>query len=273
MDNDLSLKSKEIKMILLIVGDGKTGKKTIIKSILKNKQFTKKQHVSYKSFFFTHEETIGKSNISIPIEIRVLNSEELDTELKLNKTFYNEALGAFVVNSIVDNNSFTNGEKWKDKIDLMCCLPNRFPLPIFLLINKCDIVANEEDNEDNKNIQYLQKDKIEAYSTENQFFNTFLLGKNDEDENNIINTDKNDGNKIKINKNDDDNKININNNNNKEEKIKDLIVNPIKPFREMVKVIMGYKDIRNGFIKQSGVDVDDNDFEGNQTKNKKCNIF
>ena len=261
MDNDLSLKSEDIKLILLICGDSKTGKKSIVKSILKDKEFSKKQHPSFKSIFFTHEETIGNSSISIPIELRVLNSGELDTELKLNKTFYNEALGAFVVNSIIDNNSFTNGEKWKDKIDLMCCLPSRFPLPIFLLINKCDIVAKEEDEEENKNLLYLQKDKIEAYSMENQFFNTFFLGKCNEDENNIINTENNDDNKISI------------NNSNKEEKIKDLIVNPITPFKEMIKIIMGFKDIRNIFIKQSGGKIEEFDFEANQTKNKKCHIF
>lgn len=262
MNNDLSLISNDVKMILLICGDSKTGKKSIVKGIIKDKNYTKKDKISYKSYFFNHEETIGKSNITIPIELRVLNSEELDTELKLNKTFYNEALGAFVVNSITDNNSFTNGEKWKDKIDLMCCLPSRFPLPIFLLINKCDTIIDEEEKEDNKNLQYLQKEKIEAYSLENQFFNTFLLGKGNDDDNNIINTEKNDDNKISI------------NNNNKEEKIKDLIVSPITPFKEMVKIIMGFKDIRNNFVRQSGVVIDDNEFEGNQNnKGKKCNIF
>ncbi len=262
MNNDLSLISNDVKMILLICGDSKTGKKSIVKGIIKDKNYTKKDKISFKSYFFNHEETIGKSNITIPIELRVLNSEELDTELKLNKTFYNEALGAFVVNSITDNNSFTNGEKWKDKIDLMCCLPSRFPLPIFLLINKCDTIIDEEEKEDNKNLQYLQKEKIEAYSLENQFFNTFLLGKGNDDDNNIINTEKNDDNKISI------------NNNNKEEKIKDLIVSPITPFKEMVKIIMGFKDIRNNFVRQSGVVIDDNEFEGNQNnKGKKCNIF
>lgn len=263
MDKDLSLKSNDVKMILLICGDNKTGKKSIVKGMIKDKEYTQKDHSSFKSYFFTHEEVIGKSNILIPMELRILNSEELDTELKLNKTFFNEALGAFVVNSITDNNSFSNGEKWKDKIDLMCCLPNRFPLPIFLLINKCDIVVNEDekDKEENKNLQFLQKDKIEAYALENQFFNTFLLGKG-EDDNNIINTEKNDDNKISI------------NSTNKDEKIKDLIVSPTTPFKEMVKIILGFKDIRNKFITQFGGVIEENEFEGvNQNKNKKCIIY
>ena len=264
MNKDLSLKSNDAKLIILICGDSKTGKKTIVKGIIKDSQFTVKEQASFKSYFFIHEEIVGKSTILIPIELRILNSEEIDTELKMNKIFFSDALGAFVVNSIIDNNSFTNGEKWKDKIDLMCCLPNRFPLPIFLLINKCDIVANEDEKEDKNNLQYLQKDKIESYSLENQFYNTFLLGKKDDDENNIINTEKTD-----------DIKLSINNNiNNKEENIKDLIVSPITPFKEMVKIVLGFKDLRNTFIKQSGGVIDDNEFDNaQQNKNKKCNIY
>ena len=261
MNKDLFLKSNDVKLILLICGDSKTGKKTIVKGIIKDNKFTEKEQTSFKSYFFTDEETVGKSTILIPIELRVLNSDEIDSDLKSNKTFFSEALGAFVVNSITDNNSFTNGEKWKDKIDLMCCLPNRFPLPIFLLINKCDTITNEDEKEENKNLQYLQKDKIESYSLENQFFNTFLLGKGDDD-NNIINTEKNDDNKISI------------NNYNKEENIKDLIVSPSTPFKEMVKIILGFKDLRNTFIKQSGGAIDDSEFEHvNQNKSKKCNIY
>jgi GTPase SAR1 family protein len=261
MNKDLFLKSNDVKLILLICGDSKTGKKTIVKGIIKDNKFTEKEQTSFKSYFFTDEETVGKSTILIPIELRVLNSDEIDSDLKSNKTFFSEALGAFVVNSITDNNSFTNGEKWKDKIDLMCCLPNRFPLPIFLLINKCDTITNEDEKEENKNLQYVQKDKIESYSLENQFFNTFLLGKGDDD-NNIINTEKNDDNKISI------------NNYNKEENIKDLIVSPSTPFKEMVKIILGFKDLRNTFIKQSGGTIDDSEFEhANQNKSKKCNIY
>ena len=261
MNKDLSLKSNDVKLIILICGDSKTGKKTIVNGIIKNREFTDKEQASFKSYFFTHEETVGKSTILIPIELRILSSEEIDTELKMNKIFFSDALGAFVVNSIIDNNSFTNGEKWKDKIDLMCCLPNRFPLPIFLLINKCDTIAKEEEKEDIKNLQYFQKDKIESYSSENQFFNTFLLGKGEDDNNIIINIEKNDDNKISI-------------NNNKEENIKDLIVSAITPFKEMVKIILGFKDIRNRFITQSGGVIDDNQYEGgNQNKGKKCIIY
>ena len=262
MNEDLSLQQEDVKLILLICGDSQTGKKTIVKCLINNRQYTKKEYSTYKSYFFKHEEVIRKATISIPIELRILNSEELETKLKLNKAFFADALGAFVVNSITDNNSFINGEKWKDKLDLMCCLPNRYPLPIFLLINKCDQFnenQKEKDNEDN-----INTDKIETYSMQNQFFNTFLLGlgKNDDNNDNIINADVIEENKIN-----DENKNIIEG----EENIKDLIVNPIIPFEEMINILMGFKDIRNQFIAQSGGVINDNDnFENTKSKSKKC---
>ena len=63
----------------------------------------------------------------------------------------------------------------------MCCLPNRFPLPIILLINKYDEFINNKGKY--KNLQYTPKDRIENYALSNQFFNTFLIVKNSEGEN------------------------------------------------------------------------------------------
>ena len=261
MNKDLQLKSDELKLILLIVGDHKVGKKTIVKGIIRENDFNKKEQDSFTSYFFVHEETIGKSKILIPIELRVLKSEELNSELKLNKTIFNDSFGAFVVSSITDNNSFINGEKWKNKIDLLCCLPNRFPIPIFLLINKCDIIANEDEEENKQNFEYIQKEKIETYSLENQFFNTFLLGKCEEENNLLkVNTEKND-----------DNKISINNNKN-EENIIDLMVSPITPFKEIVKIIMGFKDIRDRFVIQSGVNINEYEYK-EENKSKKCIVY
>ena len=92
------------KLIILICGDNKTGKHSIVNEITKDKDVTKTELSSFQSILFDHEEVIGKSKISIPIELRILGSDQLDTELKMNKTFFAEALGAFVVNSITDNN-------------------------------------------------------------------------------------------------------------------------------------------------------------------------
>ena len=208
MEKDLNLSKEEKKIILLICGDAKVGKKTIVKNWLKNRKFTKIDKGNYLVFQFFYE--IEKN--SIPIEIRILNSEEIDTDLKINSNFFKNSFGGFVIVNIEDESSFSNGEKWKEKIDLMCCLPNKFPLPIFLIINKCDKINF---NEIEQNFQ--KENSIEQYSLENQFFNRFYV--------------QNGENLIK--------------NKEKKEKINETI----QPFVDMINVIFSFKDIKEKFIK------------------------
>ena len=51
----------------------------------------------------------------------------------------------------------------------MCSLPNRFPLPIILLINKCDKISKE------KRSEWIEKLKIGNYILDNQYFSKFYL--------------------------------------------------------------------------------------------------
>jgi len=205
MEKDLNLSKEEKKIILLICGDAKVGKKTIVKNWLKNRKFTQIDKGNYYVFQFTYE--IEK--ISIDFEIRILNSEEIDADLKINSNFFKNCLGAFVIVNIEDESSFSNGEKWKEKIDLMCCLPNKFPLPIFLIINKCDKINF---NEIEHNFQ--KENSIEQYLLENQFFNKHYVQNGE----NVI-------------------------------KNKEKISETIKPFVDMINVIFSFKDIKEKFIK------------------------
>jgi hypothetical protein len=50
----------------------------------------------------------------------------------------------------------------------MCCLPNKFPLPVHLIINKCDLI------ERCKISPWLEKIQIENYVKENQFYNNYF---------------------------------------------------------------------------------------------------
>ena len=75
MDKDSLLKQNEIKLIILICGDSKTGKKTIVKQIIGERKFTTKSNDKFTSYSFNTDEFLGKSMISVPVEIRILNSE------------------------------------------------------------------------------------------------------------------------------------------------------------------------------------------------------
>ena len=138
MDKDKTLKNEK-KIILLICGDSKTGKKTLINNWLKEKEYKEKYHTFYTEYIFSIEEIIEEKKETILIEIRILNSDELESDVKINSSFFKNAFGGFIINSIDNEQSFLNGEKFKEKIDFMCTLKNKFPLPIFLIINKCDL--------------------------------------------------------------------------------------------------------------------------------------
>ena len=165
MNKDLQLKKNETHFIFLVCGDEQTGKKTIVNNFLQNYNLeSKEDKITYTSYRFHFDYSNQNETLSIPAEIRVLNSEEFSSDLKSLKQFYEGALGAFVVVSLEDFKYFTDGIKWKENIDYMCCLPNKFPLPIVLLINKCDKI------EETKRREWIEKLNIESYYKENQFF-------------------------------------------------------------------------------------------------------
>lgn len=106
MNKDSALRKETQKMVLLVCGDPKTGKKTLVNAWKKNNSTIEENKSFYKVFSFTHTEKIDDIDVDIPCEIRILNSDEIETELKINSAFFKGALGAFVTTSITDETSF-----------------------------------------------------------------------------------------------------------------------------------------------------------------------
>jgi hypothetical protein len=121
MNKDKSLKAHEQKLVLLMVGNNETGKKTICREMIKNHQLVSEENKTfYISYSFTYEEAIENCKLTLPVEIRVMNGkdillihhlhyykgDELDTDLKINSSFFKKAYGAFVVSAIDDHLSF-----------------------------------------------------------------------------------------------------------------------------------------------------------------------
>jgi len=104
-----------------------------------------------------------------------------------------------------------SGVKWKEKVDLMCCLPNRFPLPIFLLINKCDKMERV------KRRPWVEKVQLDNYIRENQFYNNFFISAE-------------------------------NIHDNRESCISNQSVDVESPLREMIKTLMQFPDIKEKLI-------------------------
>ena len=100
----------------------------------------------------------------------------------------------------------------------MCCLPNKFPLPIVLLINKFDTI------EPSKRKEWSEKLKIDNYMLENQFFYKYFL---------ISNKEKIQGNEIGD--------------------TNDVITDDTTiPFKKISKFVLDFEDIRNIFPANNG---------------------
>lgn len=106
-----------------------------------------------------------------------------------------------------------SGVKWKEKLDLMCCLPNKFPLPIFLLINKCDKIERV------KRSPWLEKVKIENYIQENQFYSHFFISAEPKDSRETI-----------------------------QSSLSNQSVDIESPIKEMIKSILQFKDLKEKII-------------------------
>ncbi len=76
MNKDKSLKTQDEKLILLMVGNNETGKKTICKEMMKNYQFINEENKTfYISLNFIFEDTINELKLTLPIELRVMNGK------------------------------------------------------------------------------------------------------------------------------------------------------------------------------------------------------
>lgn len=126
----------------------------------------------------------------------------------------------------------------------MCCLPNRFPLPVYLLINKFD-------SESKENLTWLDETKIENYVKENQFIEKFQISS--------VNNEMREFNCL----------------NNKTSEL----TNPLK---ELIRNILQFKDIKEKLnqitnksdsIKKSAENKNKNSKNKSDDKNKKCFIL
>jgi hypothetical protein len=127
----------------------------------------------------------------------------------------------------------------------MCCLPNRFPLPIFLLINKCDQLDRSERR------PWMEKFQLENYINENQFYRHYYVSAKKDMKQEFRET--------------------------LQTTISTSSVDIEHPLKEMVKTVFSFKDLREKFmgknrdnIKASSRNVSLRSMTNNPKKDRCC---
>ena len=59
---------------------------------MKNTSPIEENKFSYKVYSLTYTEKIDDTDVEIPCEIRILNSDEIETKIKINSAFFKGAL-------------------------------------------------------------------------------------------------------------------------------------------------------------------------------------
>jgi len=132
---------RELLYKVLVVGDIGTGKTSIIKRYV-------------HGIFSMHY----KSTIGVDFALKVLEWDDRTTvRLQLwdiagqerfgnmTRVYYKEAVGAFVVFDVTRISTFEAVKKWKSDIDAKVQIPGtNEPIPVVLLANKIDLVADKE---------------------------------------------------------------------------------------------------------------------------------
>jgi small GTP-binding protein len=114
---------------ILVVGDTKTGKTSIIERIVHNR-FSSEYKRTYQVEFVNKVVKIGDNNLKLEFfDIAGQESDRIVTKPYVFPT----AIGAFVVADAGREDTFIGAGKWKKDIDSKCSIP------VILLINKIDI--------------------------------------------------------------------------------------------------------------------------------------
>jgi Ras-related protein Rab-32 len=119
---------------VLVVGDAGVGKTSFIKSAVLN------------TFSTNYKSTVG---VDFSLKTLVWNGRDVRLQLwdiagqerfgSMTHAYYKGASAAFIVYDKTKLATFEGAGKWKADIDAKVTLPNKQPIPVVLLANKCDL--------------------------------------------------------------------------------------------------------------------------------------
>jgi len=163
------MEKREYLYKILVIGDNAVGKSSIVKRYVHN--------------FFTER---YKATIGVDFAMKVLNWDQntivrlqlwdiagQERSRQLNRVYYNGASGCITVYDITRPDTLEAVAMWKDEIDKKVQLPDGKPIPCVLFANKCDLIDNSENEEDNS-AHIISKEIMDEYSKKFGFIDWFL---------------------------------------------------------------------------------------------------
>lgn len=156
---------------VLVVGDVYTGKTSVIRRYVRN-QFSKDYQTTIGVDFALKR--VHTSNGDINVQLWDIAGQERFAGL--SRIFYTHAVAAIIVFDITKKDSYENSLKWKEDINSKVFLPSGEKIPVLLLANKVDLVADGEeepcctDEELQERVQqhsFFEAHKVSAKTGEN----------------------------------------------------------------------------------------------------------
>eukprot|EP00732_Lithocolla_globosa_P006611 Lithocolla_globosa_v1_NODE_7787_length_900_cov_13.649704.p1 type:complete len:212 gc:universal NODE_7787_length_900_cov_13.649704:123-758(+) len=153
------MQAKQAHKVLLI-GDVGTGKTSLMKRYCHN-IFTDTYKATIGVDFGPKQLSFGEDWLNMHLW-DIAGQERFGN---MSRVYYKEATGAFVVVDCTRASTIDGALKWKKDVDSKVVLNNGNPIPVVLLINKCDLV--EEFHEEKKR-------QIDLFCEKNGFDGWFL---------------------------------------------------------------------------------------------------
>jgi Ras-related protein Rab-32 len=132
-------------------------------------QFPSSLRYVHNFFSGHHKTTVG---VDFHLKQLIVNDKTVRLQLwdiagqdrfsAINKVYYKDAVGAFLVYDLSRSTTFDGVAKWKEEIDSKVFLPNNQPIPVVLLANKNDL----------ENVT-VDANKLDAYCKEHNYAGWF----------------------------------------------------------------------------------------------------
>lgn len=156
-DNHDSQKSstteERIAFKVIVVGESQVGKTCLINRYLVGEFSNNFKSTVGVDFGLKVVEKNGKKMV-----IQLWDIAGQERFISMTRVYYVQAKGGFVVYDVTNPATKESAIKWKIDIDQKCTLENGKPIPVYLLINKIDLIPNKDTFDGHEDIDQFCKD-------------------------------------------------------------------------------------------------------------------